>query len=113
MVNKGRGFVERSLRAIAPIGSSLRVDDSASPRTEVSSLARGKARERRIALSASTEAISRVVSVLTGLITVPLTISYLGTEEYGLWMTISAAIGFFVFADLGIGSGVLNAVARS
>jgi O-antigen/teichoic acid export membrane protein len=39
------------------------------------------------------------------------TLAYLGIERFGLWMTISSLQTFLVFADLGIGNGVLNAVA--
>jgi len=44
-------------------------------------------------------------------VTVPLTLNYLGSEHYGLWMTISSVSVMLGFADLGIGNGVLNAVA--
>jgi O-antigen/teichoic acid export membrane protein len=47
------------------------------------------------------------------LITVPLTLSYLGTERYGMWMTISSLIAVLSFADLGMGNGLLNAVAHA
>lgn len=47
------------------------------------------------------------------LITIPLTLHYLGTERFGLWMTISAVIALASFADLGIGLGVLNTIASA
>jgi O-antigen/teichoic acid export membrane protein len=42
---------------------------------------------------------------------VPLTLGYLGEERYGMWMTITAFIAVVSFADLGLGLGLLNAVA--
>jgi len=44
---------------------------------------------------------------------VPLTLDYLGPERYGMWMTISSIILMLGFADLGLGNGVLNAIAHA
>ena len=74
---------------------------------------RSKERLRRIALSTVYQLLSRVITGFTALISVPLTIHYLGTERYGLWMTISSVIALLRFADLGMGSGLLNAVAEA
>ena len=48
-----------------------------------------------------------------GLVSIPLTIHYLGSERFGLWVTISAAVNMLQFADLGIGNGLLNEIAES
>jgi O-antigen/teichoic acid export membrane protein len=74
---------------------------------------RAQERRRRVILSAIASAIAKVLSVATVLITVPLTLSYLGTERYGMWMTISSLIAMLSFADLGMGNGLLNAVAHA
>lgn len=74
---------------------------------------RAQERRRRVILSAIASAIAKVLSVVTVLITVPLTLSYLGTERYGMWMTISSLIAMLSFADLGMGNGLLNAVAHA
>jgi len=47
------------------------------------------------------------------LITVPLTVNYLGAERYGLWMTISSVIALMSFADLGLGNGLVNAISHA
>jgi O-antigen/teichoic acid export membrane protein len=47
------------------------------------------------------------------LITIPLTLHYLGNERFGLWMTISAVVAMATFADFGIGNGVVNTVATA
>jgi O-antigen/teichoic acid export membrane protein len=64
-------------------------------------------------LSATAAAIAKLVSVATALITVPLTLNYLGLERYGMWMTMSSIIIMFGFADLGMGFGILNVVSQS
>ena len=47
------------------------------------------------------------------LIAVPLTLHYLGTERYGMWMTISSIVAMMGFADLGMGLGLMNAISEA
>ncbi len=70
-------------------------------------------RYRRAAYSAIATVAGRGVSMAAGLITVPLTIAYLGPERYGIWMTISSRVSFITFADFGIGNGLVNALSRA
>ena len=72
---------------------------------------REAARNRRAALAGGSAFIARIVAIGTSLITVPLTVHYLGNERFGLWMAISSALAMANFADFGIGNGMLNAVA--
>jgi O-antigen/teichoic acid export membrane protein len=44
---------------------------------------------------------------------VPLTINYLNTKNYGLWLTITSFIGWFSFFDIGIGNGLRNKFAEA
>ena len=75
--------------------------------------ARGIERNRRALLTGSVATLARVVQVGTTLITVPLTLKYLGNERFGLWMTISSVMAMASFADFGVGNGVLNTVAKA
>ncbi|MCC6588031.1 MAG: hypothetical protein IT168_15160 [Bryobacterales bacterium] len=50
---------------------------------------------------------------MTTVVSVPLAFRYLGLERYGLWMTISSAVTLLTFGDLGLGNGLLNAVATA
>jgi O-antigen/teichoic acid export membrane protein len=68
-------------------------------------------RHRRAALTAGASALAKVVSVGTALVSIPLTLHYLGAERFGLWMTISSLVALLAFADLGVANGVLNQVA--
>lgn len=70
-------------------------------------------RYRRVALTSITSAIARSVGILTGFISVPLTLNYLGTERYGLWMTISSVIVMLGFTDFGLGNGLVNAISQA
>jgi len=74
---------------------------------------RGAERNRRALLTGGTSTLARVVQIGTSLITVPLTLKYLGNERFGLWMTISSVLAMAAFADFGVGNGVLNTVAKA
>jgi O-antigen/teichoic acid export membrane protein len=79
------------------------------------STATGRANERmrRILISAVAAAAARGLSVLSALISVPLTFRYLGPERFGVWMIISSFTVLFSFADLGIGNGIMTAIASA
>ncbi len=74
---------------------------------------RSKERYRRVLLSSLSAILSRGIGIATALVSVPLAVHYLGAERYGLWMTISSVIALLGFADLGMGSGLLNAIAKA
>lgn len=50
--------------------------------------------------------------MLTMLLTVSLTIPYLGPERFGIWMTIASFAGMLSFLDLGVGNALTNRVAH-
>ena len=74
---------------------------------------RSSERYRRLSLTAVMGAIAKTVTLVTMLISVPLTIHYLGSERYALWMTISSTVTMLAFADLGIGNGIVNIVSAN
>jgi len=74
---------------------------------------RGTERNRRAMLTGSASTLARVVQIGSSLITVPLTLKYLGNERFGLWMTISSVLAMASFADFGVGNGVLNTVSKA
>ena len=74
---------------------------------------RSKERYRRILLTALAALAARGIGIAVSLISVPITLNYLGTERYGLWMTISSVLALLAFADLGMGNGLLNAIAKA
>jgi O-antigen/teichoic acid export membrane protein len=50
---------------------------------------------------------------VTAVAIVPLTLDYLGPERYGLWTTVTSLAAFLVFADLGVGNGLMTMVAEA
>lgn len=73
---------------------------------------RSRERFRRVALAASASILAKAITILTGIVSVPLTLHYLGPERYGIWMVISSFTVMLSFADMGLGNGILNAIAR-
>lgn len=74
---------------------------------------RSNERLRRIALTAATAALAKILAMAVPLVTITLALEYLGKEVYGLWMTITAFFSMFVFADFGLGSGLLTTLSRA
>lgn len=75
----------------------------------------GRAQERyRLAsLAIVANAASIALGVLAVVITIPLTLPYLGEERFGVWMTVASFAGMLSFLDLGVGNGLINRVARA
>ncbi|MBA4147339.1 MAG: oligosaccharide flippase family protein [Verrucomicrobia bacterium] len=64
-------------------------------------------------MTTAASAAAKGVSVITNLITVPLTLSYLGPEEYGLWIAITSIFLILGVADFGVGNGLLNMISAA
>ncbi|HQT43997.1 MAG TPA: oligosaccharide flippase family protein, partial [Halothiobacillus sp.] len=56
---------------------------------------------------------SRAISILVSLLSVPLTIGYLGTELYGAWITLGSMLAWLGLSDFGLGNGLMNAVTSA
>jgi O-antigen/teichoic acid export membrane protein len=52
-------------------------------------------------------------SIITSFLMVPLTIKFLDTENYGIWLTLSSFIAWFAFFDIGLGHGLRNKFAEA
>jgi len=52
--------------------------------------------------------IIRGGSAVVGFIMVPLILNFLGSEQYGVWMTLWTIIAWFGVLDLGFGNGLRN-----
>lgn len=70
-------------------------------------------RFNRIVKTTAASAIARAIGIFTSLISVPLAFRYLGAERYGIWMILISFISVLGFIDLGIGNGLINAVAEA
>lgn len=52
--------------------------------------------------------VARGISIVNRFVAVPLTITLLGQEKYGLWLIIGSLIGWLGFSDLGIPAALQN-----
>lgn len=93
----------------------IKLFEALRPGADSQSTSDGRSRERyrRIALSSLASAAVRATSLITTIAIVPLTVRYLGAERYGLWMAITSAVAILSFSDLGMSSGLINAVAQA
>jgi O-antigen/teichoic acid export membrane protein len=74
---------------------------------------RSNERYRKVALSTGSTVIHKLITISSSLISIPLTANYLGAERFGLWMTILSMLSLMAFADLGLGNGLVNEIAKS
>jgi O-antigen/teichoic acid export membrane protein len=72
---------------------------------------RSDERYRRIAWSTALSTVARFVGIGTSFISVPLVVGYLGSERYGMWLTMSSLVATLGPLDLGIGLGLLTVVS--
>ena len=52
------------------------------------------------------------MSIAAVLISIPITLKYLGVDRFSVWMTITSLTALLAFADFGLGNGLMNVVAR-
>lgn len=52
-------------------------------------------------------------NILVGLLLVPLTLHYVSSETYGIWLAISSMVAWFSFFDIGINNGLKNRLAEA
>ncbi len=57
--------------------------------------------------------IMKVISILSGLLIVPITLNYLNPTEYGVWLTLSSIVAWIVYFDVGLGNGLRNRFAEA
>lgn len=52
-------------------------------------------------------------NILVGLLLVPLTINYVNSDTYGIWLTISSMVAWMSFLDIGINNGLKNRLTQA
>src|ERR1700674_2883642 len=71
---------------------------------------RGRERYRRAGLSASTSLVNQALNIVISLVSVPLTVRYLGQERYGVWLTICSLLTWVAMTDFGLAGNALVSV---
>lgn len=57
--------------------------------------------------------INKGIAILISLMLVPVTINYLNSEQYGIWLTLSSVVAWVSFFDVGLGHGFRNRFAEA
>jgi O-antigen/teichoic acid export membrane protein len=57
--------------------------------------------------------LGKVAGILVNAVSLPITIRYLGREQYGFWITISTTIMMLAVLDLGIAATLTNSISRA
>lgn len=70
-------------------------------------------RERAIRQTVAASVGAKGISVACTFVQVPLALRYLGTEAYGLWITLVSIVLVLNFVDFGLGVGMQHTMARS
>lgn len=53
------------------------------------------------------------VSILISFVMVPITLDYVSTSSYGIWLALSSIVGWFSFFDIGLTQGLRNKFAEA
>lgn len=95
--------------------TSTEPTSSTSPteREELENTHRGRQRWRRILSGAVGAAVFRTISVVGTVATVPLVVRELGNIKYGALVLITQLSTLLIFADLGLGNGLVTALSRA
>ena len=67
----------------------------------------------RILNGGLTSLLGRGTALLVSAITLPLTVRYLGSLEYGVWVTISTSVVMLAVLDLGIANTLTNFISKA
>jgi len=68
-------------------------------------------RDRQALKTAGAGVAVQTVGYVVRLVVIPLSLKLLGTEKYGLWLTIGSLVSWGGIADLGFSPGLVNVVA--
>lgn len=74
---------------------------------------RADERYRRTALTIVANIASKGLAMLVMILSVKLTLPYLGAERFGIWTTIASFASMLSLLDLGVGNALINHTARA
>jgi O-antigen/teichoic acid export membrane protein len=70
-------------------------------------------RSRGIASATLTAIFGKGTTLLVSAATIPITVRYLGSEGYGLWITITSAATMFFVLDIGVANTLSNLISEA
>lgn len=76
-------------------------------------ITKGHERSVRAKKNIFSSLIIKGLSILISFLLLPITLSYVDASEYGIWLTLSSIVGWFVFFDVGLTHGLRNKFAEA
>ncbi len=73
----------------------------------------GHERSLKVRKNVTISFLIKGASIPVSLLLVPMTINYINPVQYGIWLTISAIVGWMNFFDIGLGNGLKNKLAHA
>lgn len=70
-------------------------------------------RSRQVRVQIVYSVLIKAISVILGLLLVPLLIDTLNPQRYAVWLTLSSIFAWFSFFDLGLGNGLRNKLTEA
>lgn len=70
-------------------------------------------RTRRIFEAGFSAIFSKGIVLLVNALSIPITVRYLGPEQFGVWITISTTLSLLVVLDLGVASALTNLISEA
>ena len=99
-------FVQILLNSFKKIHSYINFDDTKISKNSI----RINQRIKQIFLSGSTNIFYKFITIGIALISIPLTLNYLGSERFGMWMICSSIMSFIVIGDFGLANSLINSI---
>jgi len=76
-------------------------------------ISKGHERSIRAKKNILSSFIIKGFSMVASFLMLPITLSYVDASEYGVWLTLSSIVGWFVFFDIGLTQGLRNKFAEA
>ena len=73
----------------------------------------GRSRTRRLLQGATSSIFSKGIALAVSAISIPITVRYLGPENFGVWVTISTGLSMLLVLDLGVANSLTNFISEA
>jgi len=70
-------------------------------------------RTKNVKLHISLTFLYKALAIGLSYLLIPLTISYLNIEQYGIWMTLLSMVSWIAYFDIGLGNGLRNKLTQA
>lgn len=79
----------------------------------VSMLEANRLRVRRLWMAIGSSSLAKLVSIGVQIIAIPIAVSALGAERYGVFISLTSVLGWISLVDLGVGLGLILGLSRA